>query len=401
MTGATGLLGRNVLFECLHRFRHDLSALHVTVLGADRHGATVVERVHDILLDDGMQYLSISSIPKRQLQAWSATNLRGVCASLEASGLGLTDEGVSALADRPYDHVLHIASDTDFRAKPAVVDRLRAVNLEGTRRLLRVLAELEHRAVTYVGTAYSCGATSGVIAPDLIRMDQEFRNPYEKVKLEAECEVRDYAARTGTPLYVFRPSTICGRLIHPALGRLRNFNVFYAYGGLLARFREKLTGTPVPQGRLELPLRLPIVPERGLNIVPVDYAAKVMVEVLERGAAGSYHLVNDTDTLNDDYIRVINESLKIDGVEMVNEHPNDLNPFEGFLYRFLVPIFAPYCNAEPTSFSTANLSGMLDDVGRCPPVCGTNLDLLIAYAQSRNFGVPVPDQRVAGGASAG
>lgn len=390
MTGATGLLGRNFLFECLHRCRGNLDALDVTVLGADRDGTTIAGRVREILLDDGAEYLSISGVSRQRLEEWARHRMRGVHAMLDRPGLGLGADDVRALADRSYDHVVHVASDTDFRCKPRVVERLRTINVEGTRSLLRLLDRLDFNALTYVGTAYSCGTRGGTIAPDHIDFDQPFRNPYERLKLEAECEVRSYAARTHVPLYVFRPTTLSGRLIHPRLGRLRSFNVFYAYGGLLARFREKLTGTPVPAGRLDIPLRLAILAQRGLNIVPVDYAAKVMLDVMGEGTQGSYHLANDHDTLNAEYIGAINESLKIDGIEFVAEQPQELNPFEQFIYRFLVPIFAPYCNAEPMHFATDNLGGLLTGAGRCPEVRAENLTTLLAYAQSRSYGVPVP-----------
>lgn len=390
MTGATGLLGRNFLFECLHRSRCDLAALDVTVLGADRGDARIAERVRSILLDDGAEYLAGSGITKADLEAWTTHHLRGVSARLDQPLLGLKDGHVRALSRNVYDQVVHTASDTDFRDKPAVVARLRSINVDGTRRLIDLLRRLQIRALTYVGTAYCCGTRSGVIAPDSVDFSQRFRNPYERLKLEAECEMREFAAGSGTPLYVFRPSTISGRLLHPTLGRLRSFNVFYAYGGLLARFRNKITGTPVPGGRINIPLRLPVDPERGLNIVPVDYAAKVMLDVMAAGKAGSYHLANGRDTPNFEYIGAMNESLAIDGVEFVAGVPRDPNPFEDVCYRLLVPLFGPYCNAQPTYFETGNLDGLLAGAGCCPEVRGSNLATLIAYAQSKNFGVPAP-----------
>ena len=56
VTGATGVLGRNLLFELIKRHRGDLDSLEVLVLGRSRGGRDVRRRAEDAVLSDGLPY---------------------------------------------------------------------------------------------------------------------------------------------------------------------------------------------------------------------------------------------------------------------------------------------------------------------------------------------------------
>lgn len=385
MTGATGLLGRNFLFESIYRHRDHLSALQLTVLGAGRRGVSLRQRLIRMLRDDGVAYLAGSGIDPAALDDWLANQLSAIECRLDAPGLGISAVDRERLRCPRFDAVVHIAANTDFRDGAAVEAALHQVNYVGTEALLTLSAEWQVDQWVYVGTAYSCGMRSGRVAPDQIDFEAGFRNPYERIKLETECRVRAHAIRHGLRLRVFRPSTIAGRLMHPVAGSVSKFDVFYAYGAFLTRLRDRF-GTA---GR-QLPLRLRIDPEHGLNIVPADYAAKVMHTVIDSACTDdSFHLANAEETPNHLYMGLIESSVGVAGRVFVDHMPEQPNRAEQLLYKTLYRILAPYCNAPPTCFDTANLAPLLADAGlRCPPVNEGGINTLIAYAATRRFGLP-------------
>jgi nucleoside-diphosphate-sugar epimerase len=391
MTGATGLLGRNYLFENLNLHRHDLSRLNLTLLGCDQPDKSIRTRILELLFSDGWNYLSATGISKTQLADWTENHLTCLACQLDREDLGLQTEARTRLKNASFDQFVHIAACTDFRDSPQVQERLREVNFEGTRRLLNLCSALNVGQIVYVGTAYSCGEQASSVAPDLIKFDQAFRNPYEKIKLETECLVREFGAAHHIRTRIFRPSTISGRLLHPELGSVPKFDVFYAYGAFLAKIKSKLKSSEEKAGPVHVPLRVSIVPHFGLNIVPADYAAKVMAAVCRSDhPEDSYHLVNTQETPNSLYMGIIEKSLDVAGVEFVDAPPKDMNRFELLIYKTIFSILAPYCNAPPTHFDTTNLRPVLERSGlECPKVDAVGMGTLIEYARQRQFGLSV------------
>ena len=116
----------------------------------------------------------------------------------------------------------------------------------------------------YVSTAYVAGTHEGVFNEDDLNVGQDFRNPYERSKFEAEQLVRGYSDRL--PIQVFRPSIIVGE--HSS-GWTMSFNVLYS--PLKAFSRGALPAIPAKRGA-------------PVDVVPVDYVADAVFEVANRPA---------------------------------------------------------------------------------------------------------------------
>jgi long-chain acyl-CoA synthetase len=151
------------------------------------------------------------------------------------------------------------------------------VNVEGTRRLLD-LAELCVRRgglqrFGHVSTAYVAGTHQGEFGEGDLDVGQDFRNPYERSKFEAEQLVRGHRGRL--PVQVFRPSIVVGER---TTGWTPSFNVLY---------------TPLKAfARGALPM-LPARRSAPVDVVPVDYVADAVFELTSRpaGVEETYHLV--------------------------------------------------------------------------------------------------------------
>lgn len=198
LTGATGLLGRDVLARLLNAD----ARLHAFVLVRDPSRWAIasrdlphVERITPIVGD--------------------------VC----ADGLGL-EPLVRHAVCRNVTGILHLAADTTF-SRPLAQSR--AVNTEGTRRVLELAAECASPVrMAFVSTAFVSGRRVGVIREDETEHAAGWANAYEQSKYEAEALVRSQASDWS----ILRSSTVVcddvdGRVtqlnaVHRALQLYRN-----------------------------------------------------------------------------------------------------------------------------------------------------------------------------------
>ncbi len=393
MTGATGLLGRNLLFEILRQNRGDLERLKIVILGrpASNVGA-LKQRVRAILEDDDFEGLRLS---RETLDFVLANVMQFAGVDFGSGDAQVAPDDFSRLASAPIDWFFHLAGLTDLRSGRASETALQRVNAEGTGRVLQLVSRLRVREFCHVGTAYSCGMASGRILPGELSATRQFRNPYERSKCWAELQVREFARKTGTRCRYFRPSTICGRLLEPPLGAISKFDVFYSWPAFFARMSRKAAAhfTFHRQGRGNrharvLNVRVCYNRRSGLNIVPVDYVAKAMYLVCDQEDPGdSYHLVSDSETPHRRYIPQLLDSIGVTGVTQVDTVPTGRNALEALYYRSVGALYTPYITCDPILFDSSNLQPLLRRAGlRCPRITPAALSSLMRYAMRRNFG---------------
>ncbi|MFA5143952.1 MAG: SDR family oxidoreductase [Candidatus Omnitrophota bacterium] len=388
ITGATGLLGRNLLFEFLKQYFNDLDSLEIFVLGRDKSGISIENRIKNIILNDGVNYIGCSDKNSvERLKKNCDSRIQYIDIDLDEEKLDLKSDDLKKLQSSPIDFFFHIAALTDFRSTSSVMEALKKTNVYGTKQTLQLVSALKVNEFCYIGSAYSCGYTFGNIAPDYINFNQKFRNPYEHTKLEAEVLVRDFAKKTGIKCRYFRPSTICGRLIEMPLGSINKFDVFYSWAAFFLRLKLKHFKTINYEGLLNIDARICYSQKSGLNIVPADYAAKTIYHVcMQNEKSDSYHLVNNQETPHSVYIPIMLKKLNIAGIKQVDEIPKVMNPIESLYYRTIGGIFTPYINSEPMLFNTKNLNVVLSSAKLiCPSVDEVTFPVLIDYAKKNNF----------------
>ncbi len=340
LTGATGLLGRNLLFEFIKKYTHDLDSLNIILLGRKENKTTLQERVDKIISEDGLSYIGYQY--KANIQEFARKRIHCIEMDLTGEDLHISTEDKCRLKTKSIDFFFHIASVTDFRDSESVRKLLWDANVKGTERILNLVKQLDVEEFCYVSSAYCCGQTSGEIMPDYINLNQEFRNPYELSKLQAEIATRNFAKDNGIRYRCFRPSTISGRLIEHPLGTIDKFDVFYGWGAfwLHSKLRKIEIVERIYTDVLTLNARVYASRNSGLNIVPADYAAKVMYETcMQRDGEESYHIVNTEETPHHFYLAEICKVLNIEGVEFVDIMPDKLNQIEAFYYKTAGKIF--------------------------------------------------------------
>lgn len=209
VTGATGLLGRAVVAALRDDPR--VERVYTLVRAPSQHGWL-----------SGLVAAGGSPSPIRVVP------VRG---DIAVEDLGLSERDCERLA-REVTTVVHLAANTSF-AQP--LDQARAINRDGTRRLLALTARWPRLSRwVYVSTAFVAGDRQGVIRERDRAEDgaHGWVNAYEQSKAEAETAVR--AARADW--VIARPSTVvCDDLT----GRITQVNAVHRalrlyFGGLAA-----------------------------------------------------------------------------------------------------------------------------------------------------------------------
>jgi thioester reductase-like protein len=341
LTGPTGFLGRHVLAGLL------LSGRRVAAL------VRGPERLSEAL-DWCSRQLGRTLPPPIVLQG---------DLNLPTLGLCLADR---AWLGRECAAVVHTAARVDFRPGPD--GEPWRTNVEGTRQLLRLARGQGIERWHHVSTAFVCGLRNGPVREDQLGCGQEFRNPYEESKFEAERLLRGVR---GLGLTVYRPSVIVG---DSRTGATTSYNGLYRFLELAARLAR----------HGELPLRLPLDGDETCDLVPVDWVARATVELLALPPGLTYHLVARPPTPVRLIQAVAVEELGLRGVELVGRQGG--GPVSRLEETFLegAAEYWPYLAGTP-AFDDSTTVAALPDLPP-PKVDGLLLRRLVRFAVADRWG---------------
>ncbi|MBR0118309.1 MAG: AMP-binding protein [Prevotella sp.] len=249
ITGATGLLGTEVVSRLLTTTDRDIYAL--VRANSETEAAS---RLRSLWWDDAV----LADAVGKRIHAVVGDITKPLDVTLPAN----------------ITHVIHCAAETGLQKSR---EHLWNINVEGTRRMVSLAEKLPRlQRFTYVSTAYVCGTQHGRIMEDAPLTDS-FYSLYEQSKASAEAIFRD----STLPYIVCRPGMIVG---NSQTGRTRNFNTVYYVLKLML------------QGKLHV---VPVSSRQRVNVIPVDYVAQQVADLtMKPSAAGkTYHLTAPADRL--------------------------------------------------------------------------------------------------------
>lgn len=389
LTGATGLLGRNLLFEILKQNINHLDNLKIFTFIRCQDPNSVSKRIQDIIANDGCDYLGLTDSSYEKLTQC----IIPIYYDLTQIQLGISLDDLCRLKAEKIDYFFHVAALTDLRGGAFIEKACLQINLIGTGKILQLAESLNTREFIYVSTVYACGKTTGLVEPGYINIDNSFRNSYEKSKVEAEVLVREFAKKSRIKYKILRASVLCGRLMEKKIGSVSKFDVFYALGAFF--LRQKLNRlrclNELFSKTVEIPARIHINYDADVNIVPVDYAAKMIYGacILDDNTT-YYHIAHPQPTPHKWYLSWMLDAINIVGYSFVEEEPENQNKVEKFYYKTLGNMFNPYLTSERMDFKIDNLQIIQKKMNiECPQINQENFLHLMNFAKENYFGLDI------------
>lgn len=280
--------------------------------------------------------------------------------------LGLSSAEYNQLCDEVTD-IFHLAAISYLGVPPPTAHK---VNVEGTRNVLELAHDARHlRRFHHFSTAYVSGDRVGVIAEDELDLGQHFRNAYEETKFQAERLVRRASDR-DLDVVIYRPSIVVG---DSKTGEIDRFDGPY-YMGIL------LVTSP-----LAVPLPLPGNGVAPLNVVPVDFITRAVVQIADdpRASGRTFHLVDPNPMSSRRVYELIAEKAnkKLPKLTVPHRAADVLMRLPG-VEKLVRPQRAAigYVN-HLAIYNCRNTLELLDGTGiRCPPLT-SYLDTLVAYVK--------------------
>ncbi|MBI3184558.1 MAG: NAD-dependent epimerase/dehydratase family protein [Myxococcales bacterium] len=202
------------------------------------------------------------------------------------------------------DTVFHVAAWYELGVRD--LERMRRINVEGTRNVLEVAAEAGARSIVHTSSVAALGSTGGKLVDEGHRHPGDFASAYERTKFESH-EVARELAREGAPVRIALPGTIFGpgdkSLVATAVqahlrGRIR-FRAFSdlalsmvlvddcAAGLQLAAFRGAMGGEYIFADRV---LRVGEWLEKMADITGIEPPRRQLPRGLIRAAAAAFPL---------------------------------------------------------------------------------------------------------------
>jgi thioester reductase-like protein len=360
LTGATGFLGMQLLARYLERTERRIYAL--------------VRAGDDLEASRRLRETVAGLVPDPAAYGDRVTAVRG---DITRPGLGLDPRRRDALAEAVTE-IVHGAASVTFDLP---LERSREINVEGTRRMLALARLCARRGglrrFSYVSTAYVAGTHCGAFGEDELDLGQDFRNPYERSKFEAERLVR--AHRDELPVQIFRPSIVVGE---ERTGWTPAFNVIY---------------WPIRAFSRGAYLVLPAKRDAPVDVVPVNFVADAILELSRHpwGAGETYNLAAGPRA------STVGELIDLSAARFQRRPPATLPPrlYRRALHPLLLRLsggrrraalqrsepFFPYFAME-VSYETERAAQRLERAGLRPSPLAGYFDRLVDFAVACRWG---------------
>ncbi|QBS43248.1 SDR family oxidoreductase [Nocardia sp. CS682] len=293
VTGATGFVGGALTLQLLE---HTDAPIHLVV----RDGATEAEA----------RCLAALRVAAESFGRDSDFIVRHRDRLHVAAGDLLSAEVAKRLPARGITDVWHCAASLEFEDRNR--DKIFAVNVEGTRRLLDLSEKLGVARFNYMSTAYVAGAAVGKIAESAVADDVSPNNQYELSKVVAE---RVVAQRESMCTRIWRPSIVVG---HSRTYAATSFTGLYGLIREACRFQRRVAKMFGPNFVMKQ-RRILADPAAQINLIPVDLLVRQAVSLSMRRSLDEsiVHLTNGSAPTMRDFMAVMSSMTGIPEPEYV------------------------------------------------------------------------------------
>ena len=358
LTGVTGTLGSQILYQLLQNEGIEKIFLLIRKKGEISADA----RLKSIINND--------AAPKPIAQ--NKVGLLKKMVVLESSDFLKPNNYLSG-SDKNY--FIHSAGCVNLSTDIAQKELLYRENLEFTKTIFGAFSSFITK-FTYISTAFSIGDIGGVIDNDYHNKKPQFRNFYEASKHATEKFLRKKGLELDLEIQILRPSVLGGNIFRDSKYFISKYMVYYLVGKF---FYNK------PANK-ETRIRLALNNKTGLNIVPVDYAAKVISKVFTKNIP-QLNIVqrNNTNVLKG--MKKIIDAVGFENYTFVNTSDANFvldakNKLEDIYYKTIGLHLNKYITSSPYEFDTKLLESIVP-----MPLYNTEeyLTQTIQYAKNKKF----------------
>ncbi|MCU0431536.1 MAG: SDR family oxidoreductase [Cytophagaceae bacterium] len=364
LTGSTGILGSHILYELLKEIHDQQYEGSVLVLIRSRKEKNSFQRFMELFQEN----VAPSFLSELDLPRLIANHIRVIDIDIRN-----TFEATQLLRKEQRYHLIHCAASVNLGSNAGSEDEIRHVNYLGSINLVHGFLKQLHK-ITYISTAFSTGHRNGVISENYLQQSStDYRNPYEAYKAKTEWEIKQIAEAHGIAWQVVRPSIICGRLMDHPHHVIPKFLVFYLFGAFFLKAKAAYG---------HMPIRILMNQHSGLNIIPVDYAAKAITRALALPIQ-ELTVANKACIPNIYTVPTMLEQVGWKQYEFVDQVPGDLNALEKLYYRTVGPQLNEYLQTPAYEFDVTTLLKLMEDLEE-PDVKASYMEL-VNYAVEREF----------------
>ena len=335
LTGATGTLGSRILFSLLEEKFHEIQHIYLPV--RERKSKTPESRITKMLESE----FAPDFIKKNNKQIIAKISVIPASTLLEPD---------TFLNKKRITHFIHSAGLVNLSTDPGAKNEIFQENLEFTKCIFNSYRERIDKFI-YISTAFSVGNVSGLITNDYLTSEPKaHRNHYEASKYATEKFVVQAGEESGIPVQILRPSVLGGNIMDDPSFFISKYMVFY----LFAKFFHRNTS--------EDSIRITAHEDSGLNIIPTDYAAKVIVAVFDT-AIEQLNIVHSKTTHITKGISKILDTVDFDNFKLTKNVISATTGFEStlekFYYNTIGVHLTPYLTSKPCEWDTTILQQIL------------------------------------------
>ena len=352
LTGITGLLGSHLAKELLINGNKIFA-----IVRSDKNISSWQRTIESLKFVFGNEWDENLVLPK----------LRVISGDISEPDLGIQDYKTRRLLISEIDIIFHSAALTELTA-PLCINR--KMNVEGTRNVLEFAMQCRANGglakFNHISTIYVAGAKEMRFDETMLDVGQNFNNPYEQSKFEAEKLLEGYS-RKGLNVSVFRPSMIAG---DSRTGKTNNFRLFYQ---------------PLHYFANELFEKFPGNFESSLNLINIDVAARAIVALSERGENSVYHIISPCEIKLRFLIELAADYFGFQKPEFIPIEKFDFDDLTS-VQRALASPFMPYLNYKAILAADKTFSILRGSYGfDYPRFNESNLSRIFEYCVMSKF----------------
>ncbi|MFS4468757.1 SDR family oxidoreductase [Maribacter sp. 2210JD10-5] len=358
LTGATGTLGSQVLFSLLEDKFSRIEKLYLPV--REKKSLMPKERIFKMLESE-----HVPKFIKNNLQ-----EIRHKIVVVPAKDI-LNPE--CFLGGNRITHFIHSAGFVNLSTLPEAKDEIYKENLDFTKSIFKAYTYYIDKFI-YISTAFSAGNLSGILPNDYLKDNHTaHRNHYEASKYASEQFLTEAGKEANIPVQILRPSVLGGNIMdHPSFF-ISKYMVFYLFAKFFYRSSSKDS------------VRITAHNDSGLNIIPTDYAAKVITNVFDTDIE-QLNIVHHTTTHIAKGIQKILDTVDFQNFSLTQNIIDTATGFESkleqFYYNTIGIHLTPYLTSKPCEWDTTLLQQIL-------PIPEYNLEDYLAntiqYAKKQGF----------------